>query len=320
MQTGLINPDNLSAALRAISQKRRHGVFTTQFNGKSMQVFFVQGKVVDVREPEVNSAHDLEAWLRRAGAIAATAVPINANSYDGLFHVLEATGSASLEQFKSAVRHRILDKLYELGEVEGGFFSFEAKMVEYEDQYCPSISVGQVLLDLVALKSDTARFLEGYPDDLKLIQTELGGVSLTFEEHRLYDLCPSPRSVAELRKVSLLSRYTFQDTLGALCERGFLISADLAPAENKLDEEADDVDEIEAANGLPTDFPHAVEVSADEQGRSPLSEPGAFATCEHSAIYQFMAEDPRVPATLAGLFLLCSLWGFIKLLSLTLAM
>ena len=220
MQTGVIDSDSFSQVLREISQRRRQGILELHYPDKETHISFIAGKIVSVDIAGRNSASELSDKLKFAGWIQDT---IEVESFSELFSgLVEAGCSISEGEYQRIVKHMILDKLYSLEMSSGAYFTFKTCMVKAERDFLPSISVGQLLLDLVAIETDTNRFSEIFSAENVVSKEVEEDDILSEEESILFNLIDGKRKIEDLREQSLLSVYHFQDALLAMHERGLV--------------------------------------------------------------------------------------------------
>lgn len=228
MFSGVLSGENLSQTLRDISQRRRQGVLEVSVLDQQYELFFVQGRVVDVHKAGQNLCEEIVQCLKRIGTL-----PENWEDYDAtlayrdLYLFINSKGYLADEEFfKVVLKHRLLDQLYAVCTANSGFFSFKVKMVEYDKELCPSISVGQLLLDLVAFETDLPKFKDMFQDDLRVVAEAGNPGSLSEEEKLIVDLLHEALKVSDLRARSILSAYHFQETLLSLRDQKIIRLSD----------------------------------------------------------------------------------------------
>lgn len=260
MQSGVLNKDNLSNVFRGLSQRRQQGTMEINLQDGVVKLLFVQGKIVEVIENDRKPSDEVAEILVAAERVPAGTVGTG-EPYRDLFNRLTAEMAAperlNEEIFKQAIRRRILDKLYGLQLGGGAYFSFKVEMVEHDRDLAPQISIGQLLLDYVALDTDGAQFGELFPPEYVV---ELGmGVSssagLSEEEAVIFELIKGEgRSVEDLTRFSLLSRYHIQEALLAMHKAGLIKVGETGaevPMDGDLDASIDSIFEAETGMSAP---------------------------------------------------------------------
>ena len=223
MLSGALNPENLSQTLRDISQRRRQGVLEVSLAERQIHVQFIQGRVVDVLEIGLNPYQEVVEILERISVIPQTiAGELDCDSYQDLFLRLNQVATLDESVYRQVLKHRVLERLYELESVSGGFFGFQVRMVECDREFAPAISVGQLLLDLVSLRADAARFDETFPPGCILQLTGHADEILGEEEKIVLDLVKDGISIELLREKCLLSSFHFHDALLSLKDHGLI--------------------------------------------------------------------------------------------------
>ncbi len=223
MDTGVITHESLPTLLRSISQRRRQGVLEVQLAAAQLQFFFVQGRVVEGARSESSGPKETLTLLIEAGLVADDN-EYDVSTYAHLWAGLQRSGVVEEGDFRRMVKHRVLNHLYGLETAgERTFYTFKVQMVECERDFAPNISVGQVLLDLVALESEGQQFEEFFPDDCLIRRGQEESPALSEEESILYELVGiHGMGVSVLRRQALLSRYHFESSLLSMLSRNII--------------------------------------------------------------------------------------------------
>lgn len=224
MLSGSLNSENLAQTLRDISQRRRQGVLQVEFSEQKLEILIVQGRVVDVVDLACSPVSEVLTQLQRSG-LADSEIQYEPGllTYASLFELLQKSATPVDQQsFKQVLLHRVLERLYDLDSRTGGFFIFQMRMVEYEREYAPSVSVGQLLLDLVALKNDRPKFQQLFHKGVRLEQIEGAGASLSSEESYVWNLIQNGIDFETLKRRCYLSSYHLQDALLSFASKNLL--------------------------------------------------------------------------------------------------
>lgn len=227
MESGVLNRENLSSVLRSISQRRRQGVLEINEAGEQTQILFYQGKIVEVVKGESSPAVEV-AQLLEAAELISVPESFRPRSYLELFDQLNSLvlGDPVDEALlKRAIKHRVLNCVYDLSDLSGAYYTLKVQIVEYERDFAPVISVGQILLDLVALSNEGARFAEMFSPRtfIRPAQSSEGGLSE--EEALLLEIIGEGINFAVLQRKAMLSRYHLQDACLSLLDRSLLAVA-----------------------------------------------------------------------------------------------
>lgn len=228
MESGVISEENLSGILRAISQRRRNGTLEITYPDHTLSVLFMKGRVVEVLDSR--SAPWLEVFQLFAGAGWVEADDnLQIGSYGELFRQLNerAPQRAISEQFfRFVIQHRILDRLYALDFRAGAYYTFRVQMVEFDRDFAPSISPGQLLLDFVSLKSDNEKFESTFTSDSYLTLGTEVPAGLTDEEQSIVRaIGRDGLAFSNVAPRSMVSRFHLQEALLAMKEKGIVISS-----------------------------------------------------------------------------------------------
>jgi len=238
MLSGALNSENLTQTLRDISQRRRQGILSLEVNEEKFEVWFVQGRVVDVVTLGSNKIDEILVLLKRIGKVPQTLDFHDSSSYTDLFKALNADRVLVAEtQFREVIKHHLLNKLYFLNEQSSGYYSFQVRMLEHDKNFAPSISVGQLLLDLVALKTDSAQFAQLFGEDPSIQRTEVEGGAFNEDEQELWDQIGQGIRFSDLQRGSYLSRFHLQEILLSFSAKGLLKLAEAQTSDesNALD-------------------------------------------------------------------------------------
>ena len=226
MQTGLVTNDNLSEVLRGLSQKRKQGVLELAIGQEKWNISFLTGKIVEVSKEGENPVETLFERISASGRVTQE-VSGELDSYKALLVSLNENGESGpvidSELMKSFVKHHMLNKLYEIDLGNGAYYSFHTQMIEVDADLQPSISIGQLLLDLVGLETDSERFAGLFPEDVRVVPSgDPSQRALSDEESSLLEHSVEEPTIGELRARSLLSSYHFQEIVFGLYEAGLI--------------------------------------------------------------------------------------------------
>jgi hypothetical protein len=222
-----------------------------------VNILFASGRIVDAFPPDESPLIGVAARLVEGGVISldpegvVSAISESSGEgeegYKALFLYLNSSGETFVEQevFRTAVQQTIIDRLYSLKLGNGAYYTFRMQMVDYDRDLSPSISVGQLLLDLVAVEADFGRFesLFGSSGILELSDGDEGNASEN--EKRLLDAIRTGRStIKRAQATSLLSRFAFTEALLALHDRGVVV---FSPGEMPEEESEDSISPVAEA-------------------------------------------------------------------------
>ena len=217
MQSGVVSNDNIAEILREISQRRRQGVLEMHVNEEAMSIYFVQGKIVEVALSTMTPVQETVEWLQRAGipvqAPETYIEPNYAQLLQRLKEDLPAEKSVHEDLLRHVIRERMLERLYTLEFGGGAFYNFKVQMVEFERDFAPLISVGQLLLDIVELQSEAENFAVAFPPECIIRPVGKASAELSPEESWVFQALEKGCSVLELRDRALLSKLSLQRTL-----------------------------------------------------------------------------------------------------------
>ena len=220
MLSGNLDGQNLPDVLRELSQRQLSGVLDLRFPGDTVQICFAQGKISDLIDGRRDRFGELFEKFRRAGYAPAT-VKTAAQSYAQLYEALSGK-SLDLDLFRLAVKFHVLEDLYSLNIESGVPYEFKPQAVSCRDEFSPSISAGQLLLDLAGKDEIQARFCEEFGMDGRLVRTEAVPQFRCREEELVYAMIDDAASAGDLLQRSLLGALQTESVLAALYERGLI--------------------------------------------------------------------------------------------------
>ncbi len=224
MQSGVLSADNLPDVLRGISQRRRQGVLEIQGSEGVTTIKFVQGRVVEAFSSRLTPVQECVEWLEWAGYPVKDPKDYTEVSYQELANRLQSElkvdHTVSMTLLAHVVKHRVLERLYKLDVGTGSLYSFKVQMVEQEKGFSPSISVGQLLLDLVELTAEREDFYSRFPDTAIVRALCAPGDVEGEDEGVVVRAIGAGCSLAELERKCLLSSYHFKHALLSLNTSG----------------------------------------------------------------------------------------------------
>jgi hypothetical protein len=236
MQTGVISSDTFSKVLRDFAGKRRQGILEIQSADRRFEIVFSQGKIIYAdcvleTSPCGTTLLFLAAALKqRFGFHDAE----NCSDYKALFSLWLAQSTDEEHarwHFAFYLRHAVLETLYSTLDHQNGYFAFRHETISDELELLPSLSVGQILLDMVSLEAGEFEGIVAEDAMLSLSGEYLGTPS---EEERvlLGILEKGPQNLKKLQAESGLSSFHFGSSILSLSERGILEERDLQDCHN----------------------------------------------------------------------------------------
>lgn len=230
MDSGIATHDSLATFMHAVAAHSRTGTLSLTYPERAVQVLFFHGNIVEaciVVEGElISPAREVLARLAHAFTFSDDDVGTlerSASSYEALFSTLTSRRIPIDEvTFRRIVKHRILDRLYELDFTSGAVFSFADKTVTIENRFAPALPVNQVLLDIVALQADSERFRSVFGGWDAVARVEVVDNVLSAEEKAILEILDTPLALNVIHERAMLSRFHFEDALLSLFEKGLL--------------------------------------------------------------------------------------------------
>ena len=271
METGVLTADSLSDVLRKTSQRKRNGVLDIQLQNETLMVAFVGGRAVEVFKNQAMPALEVVERL-----VAAELVPEEVwqdqetwqGSYESFMrYAQQQDWGVGLDpaRVKEIIQHRVLDMLYSIPVDTGAVFSFGGRLPEYDRQFCPQISLGQLLLDLVDLEEYVTRCESLFSGDRLIVRVDDESDYLSDEEGLVLQSIREGCRLNELRRRTGLSIYAFCENLLELHEVGSVAAQDLEP-DIALDESVAEPVAIAGEPAVERDDHVLAESNAAEQG------------------------------------------------------
>jgi len=237
MQSGVLSADNLPDLLRGISQRRRQGVLEIHGSDGVTSIKFVQGRIVEVAASPLTPVQEVVQCLARAGYGVGEPKSYSETSYSALLARLIDAGQSGKkvdkETLLGVIKHRVLERLYALDVGAGSMYSFKVQMVETERDFSPSISVGQLLLDLVELSAEREDFISLFPVGAIARKSPPASPD-TDDEQKVLDAVGGGASLEDITSKSLLSSYHLRHALLGLHKRGGILVDTGIPATEQV--------------------------------------------------------------------------------------
>ncbi len=308
MESGVINEDSFSNILRSISQRKKNGVLEITLTEGQLSVSFVKGKVVEVQRADESPAAEVIKRLVASGWLP-QGMEFSVQDYAEAARLIKTLqlprGALSDELFRRAVKQRILDLLYDLDAAlklgGGAYYVFKAQMIVVNEDFSPSISSGQILLDLVSLKQDQSRFLEAFSAG-EMLRRGDNGEGLSEEEELVWkELADGGASIEDVARRSMLSRFHLQDALLGMLERGVIVRGGASA--------------VQTQKVLASEPPTASSAASPELTDSPATPAATIAGVASVALHVRLLQDVRVPYVLmviglaAGILAPLVFWG-----------
>ena len=234
MRSGLLTRESFSEVLRSISQARRQGVLSVGVDENSLEITFSQGRVVSAAQVGRTTSRVVWEFLLRGYPELASQLdepPDHLGAlFEGLVQLAEAETPWRVDfwtpaTFAALVKHAMLEQLYALDLSQSAHYELKlGNSLIREKEFLPSISVGQLLLDLVGLEESRTRLSELYQGGQLISAQRSAGINpeLTVDEERLLELLQEPISLECLGQRSLLSEAYFLECFLALHDRGMI--------------------------------------------------------------------------------------------------
>ena len=228
MQAGVITEDNFPQLLRSISQRRRSGILEVHDRDSVLEIVFYVGRIVDLSKNGSTLLELVVDRLKRRDLIDPTFKLAQGETYATLIQSLRAAEQeVDSELINICLQSEALDNLYQLKLESGSYYNFRIEAVAANDsQVFLSLSVGEILLDLVSLRDSDKIFEKHLNENQILVRGLPAEVEYTKEQQDLIWMLREPMTVSEMRLKSILSRLLFDETLLSLYSSGAVVRED----------------------------------------------------------------------------------------------
>lgn len=223
MLAGIIDNENYSQVLREIAKQRRQGILSLRFPQNWVDVVFVQGKVVDVRIEGRNRVLEVRRYLVDLFKLPQDCQQGAGSGYFEIWEGLtpEMQEQITEERFRKIIERSLHDDLIQIDWIAGALFEFKVQSVEYDKDYCPTISVGQLLLDLASFQVTSERFNQIFFRGCS-VQSIEGKAVVDSDDHArslILKQLNDPLTIEQLRWIVMLNRSRLQEELLALYDQ-----------------------------------------------------------------------------------------------------
>jgi hypothetical protein len=253
-ESGIINSKTCDEVLMGLSQKKKHGTLEVTIDSQIISLRFFSGRITEVREDDFPMAHSVAQMLKEAEVISSLPEGREFETFNELELYLHETGARfNREGLRNTAKHFMLEVLYGMDLDKGGYFTFRAEMVNVEKDYIPTISVGQFLLDRVAIYSEEEQFFTLFPPQCIIHLAGMQPDSLIPEESRVVWIlnAKGPQELQRLKVLSLLSEYAYQEMLLKLYREGTI---EVTFPQSESTPEFPDDDEVFIPESLPEEY------------------------------------------------------------------
>jgi hypothetical protein len=230
---------------RSIAARRDSGFLVYSIEGDSLSFLFYQGKLVDGQRGGASVVDELQVRMQTAGVLSTVEV---FREYSTIAASLGSDGARIVRFF---LEHLLLDLIFQLQKYVDGECRFDPRVVSFDRDVAPSISIGRILLDIVALQEDPHLFRSNLPVGSVVRMVAAADPDSPLQGAIERGLRGSDCTIEELKEHSGISQYDYQEVLLEMLESGQL-------------EVLSFVDEAEVYVGEPTDNALPIEGSLPE--------------------------------------------------------
>jgi hypothetical protein len=234
MLAGMIASDNMAEVLRGIAQRRLQGVLEISQPDNQVRIYFSQGRIVDLQSGAGRGPSALADTLKAAGNLSpdfGVQPKRYADLYDEVCRSAHGREPMDHASFQAVLKQQVLEGLYQLDLSVSAPYLFRVQMVDIETDLAPSISVGQLLLDLAALPSEARRCASVFGAGAIITVAGINAEFRSGEEESLYRCIADGASLPELARRSMLSSFYLHTLLLGLYDRGLITVRAQQPVE-----------------------------------------------------------------------------------------
>lgn len=198
-------PDDFQSA----SAKKRTGQLQILSGEDEYKVYFQNGRIIDVENGK-NALQLTCQYLNSAEFLANALNPELLTSYEDLYKKIQQDPIASAvcdkDLLKDFILARIMDSLYHILSFEGGYTIFRPQGV-IRNEFQPSVSVGQLLLNSLSLKTEE-EFVK-FDWDANAISVVQPGLEFNKPDQRILQFSKNSIELRKLKSYALVDRFNF---------------------------------------------------------------------------------------------------------------
>lgn len=233
MLSGIIDSENYSQVLRSISKQKGQGILSLRFPHGSIDLFFVRGKIIDVIKEWDNRLERFGNFI--AGYSGVERLLVAGDDFSTIWSGLseQISGKLTQEIFRKIIEAYVHNDLMEIDWGGGALYEFKTQSVPYQTEFNPSISVGQLLLDLAWYQANFSRFQQLFPTG-SLLQLSSNWQSLG-NDNELHQLVAcelvEPIAIEQLKYRLYLGDCKFSEVILDLFDKGLVVTPISSPVQ-----------------------------------------------------------------------------------------
>lgn len=224
---------------RALSQRKRQGLLSVSASEGEYTVSFYEGRIVAVTRSDESISQAIIQRLFRAGLIPTEIMRAVSNVNLSLaqgYAFLVGKGHVSPENFNRAKSGYELDLVHSLRFLSKPTIHFTPKVIQRDPQLSSEIFPGQVLLDVIELENDEARYDEIFtPNDdqpLLIVKSAEEPRGLIPSERVVWESLDDFMTAEDMFERTLLSVYETKEALLSLYDQKLVNFTAMTEAEN----------------------------------------------------------------------------------------
>ncbi len=227
--SGDLGSINLADIFNLLGMSKKTGVLKLSRGAEARSLHWEQGEIVFARS---NSARDsLGNCLVRKGIITPEQNAVSASRIDETTRhgkVLVRMGFITADQLLWAVKHQVLEIVYNLFHWRSGFFEFVEGAADAKEKITLSMSTTKIIMEGIHRLDEWAKMRAVFPDDAVVPEPALPSRSLAArpdlgaEEKKVLALVDGARSVAEIAGLARQGEFETYSLLFNLVSAGVL--------------------------------------------------------------------------------------------------
>ncbi|MBI1951985.1 MAG: DUF4388 domain-containing protein [Acidobacteria bacterium] len=227
--SGDLGSINLADIFNLLGMSKKTGVLKLSRGAETRSLHWEQGEIVFARSNSVRDS--LGNCLVRKGIITPEQNAVSASKIDETTRhgkVLVRMGFITADQLLWAVKHQVLEIVYNLFHWRSGFFEFMEGEADAKEKITLSMSTTKIIMEGIHRLDEWAKMRAVFPDDAVVVEPALppraqaSRPDLGAEEKKVLALVDGSRSIAEVASLARQGEFEAYSLLFNLVSAGVL--------------------------------------------------------------------------------------------------
>jgi len=238
---GTLKDFRLSEIIQLIGQQNKTGILTVSTSKKIIQLYFLNGNIIQADSDFKNKKSLLGEMLVKAKVITRKqlerALKKQEKTLKFFGEILIDTGALSIDELRKALHTQILDAIQELFTWKEGHFRFDPRPLERERKIYPLLNTEQILLNVSWMMDEWPEIERKIPFPYQVLKRTSKGRSeeelkkieddLTDDQKYILSLIDGKKTVEEIVDQSLMGRFNTYNILASLWDMGLIEKSSL---------------------------------------------------------------------------------------------